>query len=47
MVRSISDTPLFKDDDDKGRYMFYIQKYQKKLGFKVYAYCLMGQPMGI
>jgi putative transposase len=41
MVRSISDTPLFKDDDDKDHYMFYIQKYQKKLGFKVYAYCLM------
>jgi REP element-mobilizing transposase RayT len=41
MVRSISDTPLFKDDDDKDRYMFYIQKYQKKLGFKVYAFCLM------
>jgi REP element-mobilizing transposase RayT len=41
MVRSISDTPLFKDNDDKDKYLFYIQKYQKKLGFKVYAYCLM------
>jgi REP element-mobilizing transposase RayT len=41
MVRSISDTPLFKDNDDKDKYLFYFQKYQKKLGFKVYAYCLM------
>jgi putative transposase len=41
MVRSISDVPLYRDDYDKDRYMFYIQKYQKKLGFKIYAYCLM------
>jgi putative transposase len=41
MVRSISDVPLFRDDADKDRYLLYIQKYQKKLGFKVYAYCLM------
>jgi REP element-mobilizing transposase RayT len=41
MVRSISEVPLFKDDDDKDRYIYYIQKYQKELGFKVYAYCLM------
>lgn len=41
MVRSISDTPLFKDDDDKDKYLLYIQKYQKELGFKVYGYCLM------
>jgi REP element-mobilizing transposase RayT len=41
MVRSISDVPLFRDNADKDKYLFYIQKYQKKLGFKVYAYCLM------
>jgi REP element-mobilizing transposase RayT len=41
MVRSISDVPLFKDDADKDKYLYYVQKYQKKLGFKVYAYCLM------
>jgi REP element-mobilizing transposase RayT len=41
MVRSISDVPLFRDDNDKDKYLLFIQKYQKKLGFKVYAYCLM------
>jgi REP element-mobilizing transposase RayT len=41
MVRSISDVPLFRDNSDKDKYLFYIKKYQKKLGFKVYAYCLM------
>ncbi len=41
MVRSISEVPLFKDDDDKDKYLFYIQKYQKEFGFKIYAYCLM------
>ncbi|MDV3427084.1 MAG: transposase, partial [Bacillota bacterium] len=41
MGRSISDIPLFRDDKDKDRYLFYIKKYQKKFDFKVYAYCLM------
>lgn len=41
MVRSISEVPLFKDDDDKDKYLLYIQKYQKEFGFKVYSYCLM------
>ncbi len=41
MVRSISEVPLFKDDDDKDKYLHYIQRYQKELGFKVYGYCLM------
>ncbi|MDV3427030.1 MAG: transposase [Bacillota bacterium] len=41
MGRSISDIPLFRDDKDKDKYLFYIKKYQKKFDFKVYAYCLM------
>lgn len=41
MVRSISEIPLFKDDDDKDKYLLYVQKYQKQFGFKVYGYCLM------
>ncbi|MDF2672880.1 MAG: hypothetical protein K0R09_1145, partial [Clostridiales bacterium] len=41
MVRSISEVPLFKNDDDKDKYLFYVQKYQKQFGFKVYGYCLM------
>lgn len=41
MVRSISDVPLFRENEDKDRYLNYIIKYQKKFKFKVYAYCLM------
>ena len=41
MMRSISDIPLFRNDKDRDRYLFYVKKYQKKFGFKVYAYCLM------
>ena len=41
MGRSISDIPLFRDDKDKDKYLFYVKKYQKKFDFKVYAYCLM------
>ncbi|MDV3429077.1 MAG: transposase [Bacillota bacterium] len=41
MGRSISDLPLFRDDTDRDKYLFYVKKYQKKFDFKVYAYCLM------
>jgi REP element-mobilizing transposase RayT len=41
MIRSISDTPLFKDSSDKDRYLKLIKKYQGIYLFKVYAYCLM------
>jgi putative transposase len=41
MVRSISDTPLFKDTKDKDKYLNLLAKYQKKIKFKVYSYCLM------
>lgn len=41
MVRSISDTPLYKCGTDKYVYLKLIKKYQKTFMFKVYAYCLM------
>lgn len=41
MVRSISEVTLFRGDDDKDKYLLNLQKYIGKLGFKVYAYCLM------
>jgi Transposase and inactivated derivatives len=41
MARSISDVPLFKNDDDKTFYLTLIKKYQTIFRFKVYAYCLM------
>lgn len=41
MVRSISDVPLFRNSDDKDKYLQLINKYQKVFLFKIYAYCLM------
>lgn len=41
MARSISDTPLFRENKDKDKYLTIIAKYQEKLKFKVYSYCLM------
>jgi putative transposase len=41
MCRSISEVDLFKNDDDKTRYMNLIKKYQKVYEFKVLGYCLM------
>ncbi|MBF8983827.1 transposase [Lutibacter sp. B2] len=41
MVRSISEIQLFKENEDKDRYLDLIKKHTKKFGFKVYAYCLM------
>ena len=41
MVRSISDTPLYKCSDDKDKYLSLIKKYQDVYLFKVYAFCIM------
>lgn len=41
MVRSISDTLLFKCDIDKEMYLYLIKRYQDIFLFKVYAYCIM------
>lgn len=41
MVRSISEVSLFRDSEDKNKYLFLIKKYQQIFRFKVYAYCLM------
>ena len=41
MVRSISEVILFKDSEDKNRYLMLLKKYQKIFHFKIYAYCLM------
>jgi REP element-mobilizing transposase RayT len=41
MARSISEVELFRDDDDKIKYLSLVRKYQKLYKFKVYGYCLM------
>ncbi len=39
--RSISEVFLFKDDDDKLKFISFIKKFQKLYKFRVYGYCLM------
>lgn len=41
IVRSISDTLLYKDDSDKDKYLKLFKKYQDTFHFRVYAYCIM------
>lgn len=41
MIRSVGDIKLYKDKQDKNKYLELIKRYQIKFGFKVYAYCLM------
>lgn len=41
MVRSISDTRLYREDRDKDKYMKIIKKYQDNFLFKILGYCIM------
>lgn len=41
MVRSLSEFDLFRNAEDKMKYLRLIRKYKQKYGFDVYAYCLM------
>jgi putative transposase len=41
MCRSISEVPLYKNDDDKMVYLSLAKKYQNLHHFKVYGYCIM------
>lgn len=47
MARSISEVNLFKDDDDKKKYLYIIKDNQSIYNFKVYAYCLMDNHLHI
>lgn len=42
MCRSISEVKLFKDNQDKEKYMDILKRYKDKFLFKLYDYCLMG-----
>lgn len=41
VVKSISEFDLFRDDNDKTRYLETIVRYKIKYGFAIYAYCFM------
>ena len=41
MCKSISEVTLFKDSQDKEKYLSLIRKYKKLYSVKIYGYCLM------
>lgn len=47
MCRSISEFPLFRDDDDKNYYLQLLKKYTDKYKCSVYAYCIMDNHLHI
>ncbi|HHX62187.1 MAG TPA: hypothetical protein GX707_15980 [Epulopiscium sp.] len=42
VVKSLKEIDLFRDSQDKTKYLEIINKYKVKYGFTLYAYCLMG-----
>jgi REP element-mobilizing transposase RayT len=41
MSRSISELDLFRDDEDKARYMKIVKRYKEKYKIRICAFCLM------
>ena len=41
MCKSISEVNLFKDGEDKKKYLLLVKKYKELYNFKIYGYCLM------
>ena len=41
MCKSISEVNLFRDDQDKEKYIYLLKKYKKLYNVKIYGYCLM------
>lgn len=42
MMRGINKQMIFKDDEDKLKFIETLKEYKAKSGYKIYAYCLMG-----
>ena len=45
MCKSISEVNLFKDAEDKKKYLLLVKKYKDLYNFKIYGYCLMDNHM--
>lgn len=42
ILRGINRQTIFEDDEDAAKFIQTLEKYRKKSGFVLYAYCLMG-----
>jgi putative transposase len=41
MCKSISEVDLYRDSEDKEKYLLLVKKYRKLYNIKIYGYCLM------
>ncbi|MFT5872396.1 MAG: putative transposase [Clostridium sp.] len=41
MCKSITEVSLFRDDEDKKKYLLLVKKYKELYNIKIYGYCLM------
>lgn len=41
MIKSVGDTTLYKEDEDKDTFMEFLKRYKDIFLFKIYAFCLM------
>lgn len=47
MLRGINRQQIFEDDEDRGHFLETVQIYKETCGYKLYAYCLMGNHIHI
>lgn len=42
ILRGVNRQTIFEDDEDKEKFLQILEKYKQQCGYKIYAYCLMG-----
>lgn len=42
MMRGINRQIIFQDEEDYSKFLQTLERYKEKSGYKIYAYCLMG-----
>ena len=47
MLRGINRQQIFEDDEDRQRFLETLENYKSLCGYKIYAYCLMGNHIHI
>ena len=47
MLRGINRQQVFEDDEDRERFLETLENYKDECGYRIYAYCLMGNHIHI
>jgi len=42
MMRGINRQSIFEDEEDYGKFIETLGRYKEQCGYKIFAYCLMG-----